>query len=309
MSIRSITILGCGALGLYYGSKLAKAGYNVKFLLRSDYNVIKNKGVKIYSIHGDFEIKINCFNDPLKCEVSDLVIIALKTTAKEYLLKTLPLLISSSSYVLTLQNGLKNEELINSVIDASKILGGIAFLCSVRKEPGVILHTAYGNIKANAFSKKCDNTILKEITDLFITSGINFEIADSLPTLKWEKLIWNVPFNGISASLGGVDTQKILNHPPLRKITEELMKEVILGAQANDIFLDNSLIKQNIDKTLNMGPYMTSMAIDRIKNNPIEVESIIGEPLRAANKKGIKLPYMEHLYAELSFYNENIIKK
>ncbi|EKD27349.1 MAG: 2-dehydropantoate 2-reductase [uncultured bacterium] len=245
---------------------------------------------------------------PEECKDSDLILVCLKTTANDYMLKTLPKLIGPNSVVMTLQNGLGNEEEISKVISADKIIGGVAFICVNRISAGKIDHSAFGHVKANGFNKNFAPEKLRAVKELFEQSGLDFSIEENLHELKWEKLVWNVPFNGLSASLGGVDTRSILAHQPTHAVAIELMKEVILGAKTQDVILDNKLIDENINKTLKMGPYMTSMSIDRLNKKPLEVEGIIGIPLRKAKDKGIKLPYMENLYAELSYYNASLIK-
>ena len=309
MRIKTVTVLGCGAIGLFYGTHLKRGGAQVRFLLRSDFETIRAQGVRVNSVAGNYHEKIDAFNHPSECAGSDLILISLKTTAKEYLLKVLPQISGPHSHVLVLQNGLGNEELVSTVFPAERIIGAVAFVCLNRDAPGVVSHTAFGMIKASGFHPGFDPNILDEISQLFAKSGIEFKVTQELKSIKWEKLVWNVPFNGLSASLGGMDTEKILKHPPTQKLVKELMKEVIVAAASQGVCLSDSLITQNIDKTYAMGPYLTSMCLDRRKGNPIETESIIGEPLKLGIKNGLSLPFMEALYAELSFYNAFIARK
>ncbi|MBN2144153.1 MAG: 2-dehydropantoate 2-reductase [Candidatus Aureabacteria bacterium] len=301
--MKSVTVLGCGAVGLFYGTRLKRGGAEVKFLLRSDYETVKINGVTVHSINGDYHETVTACRQSEECSGSDLILVSLKTTARSYLKEVLPKVYGPSSMVMTLQNGLGNEELISTMVPKNRIIGAVAFVCLNRTEPGVISHTAFGHIKANAYDPSMNENYVTEIKNLFIQAGIDFQIAPSLGLLKWEKLIWNVPFNGLSAALGGVDTLSILNHPPSYRIVEKLMEEVISIAGANGMVLSPQLIRENIDKTLRMGAYRTSMCLDRLNLKSIEAESIVGEPLRQGANKGLSLPYMESLYSALSFYN------
>ncbi len=304
MKTPTITIVGCGAVGQYYGAMLARSGLQVRFLLRSDYEYVRQNGIEIHSIRGDFHIPVQACKDPSECRNSDLIFVSLKTTAREYLADLLSQIAGPSSYIFTVQNGLGNEEFISRFVPVERIIGGVAFVCLNRLSPGCVSHTAFGMLKAQEMSPESDPSFLLKIQELFISAGIEFIITDSLKTIKWEKLVWNLPFNGLSGALGGVDTQSLLNHKPTYALVEALMKEVIVNAHAQGIPLSDSLVAQNIGKTLPMGPYYTSMALDRKHGNALEAETIVGEPLRMGLAKGLKLPYTEELYAVLSYYNQ-----
>src|SRR5688572_17166848 len=105
-----IGVVGCGALGSYYGAKLCRAGRDVRFLLRSDYDVVRRKGVRIRSPEGDFHAHPKCASRPGEIGVCDLVLICLKTTANAWFPALIPPLVGERTAVMTLQNGLGNEE-------------------------------------------------------------------------------------------------------------------------------------------------------------------------------------------------------
>ena len=147
-----IAVVGCGAVGSFYGGKLARAGHEVHFLLRSDYEVVKQKGVIIRSPQGDFTIRPNCARRPEEIGRCDLVLIALKSTANEAFSKLLPPLVDEKTVVLTLQNGLGNEEQLAKLFHPNQIMGGLCFVCLNRLEPGVIQHLAHGMVVMGEFS-------------------------------------------------------------------------------------------------------------------------------------------------------------
>src|SRR5687767_12064328 len=105
-----IAVVGCGAIGSYYGAKLHRAGDEVHFLLRSDYDVVRRNGVSIQSPDGDFNTRPRCARTSKEIGVSDLVLIGLKTTANDQFPKLLPPLVGPHTAVVTLQNGMGNEE-------------------------------------------------------------------------------------------------------------------------------------------------------------------------------------------------------
>jgi 2-dehydropantoate 2-reductase len=141
-----IAIVGCGALGSFYGAKLSRIEPDVFFLLRSDYAHAKAQGVQVDSVDGSFHARPNCAQDPAAIGPYDLVLIGLKTTANDQFPRLLLPLVGPATLVATLQNGLGNEEALAALLGPTNILGGLCFVCVNRIGPSQIRHTAYGNI-------------------------------------------------------------------------------------------------------------------------------------------------------------------
>jgi 2-dehydropantoate 2-reductase len=300
-----IAIVGAGALGLYYGAMLQRAGNDVIFLLRSDYEAIKKNGLQVYSINGNFYLKnIQGHQSAIEIGEVDLVLVGLKTFANHKYEELISPLLSDRTIILTLQNGLGNEETLAEHFGADRILGGVAFLCSNRGEPGVIHHLGEGRILLGEFNR-LDRTRSERIADLFRKAGIPCRAVQELKKIKWEKLVWNIPFNGICAlMLQPVDT--LLRHPGIRKLIFDIMNEVIEGGNAQGIKekIKTSLAEDLIKFSDGLGSYRPSMLIDRLESRPLELDTIFRAPLEAALQKGIKMPKVEELYALLDL-NEN----
>src|SRR5438874_1089222 len=124
-----IAVVGCGALGTFYGAKLAAAGHEAHFLLRSDYEVVRRQGVEIRSEEGSFHVWPHAALDPVDIGTADLVLVGLKTTANDQFAKLLPPLVGPPTVVLTLQNGLGNEAALAEIVGAERVLGGLCFVC------------------------------------------------------------------------------------------------------------------------------------------------------------------------------------
>ncbi|HWF18908.1 MAG TPA: 2-dehydropantoate 2-reductase, partial [Verrucomicrobiae bacterium] len=194
-----IGVIGCGAVGSYYGAKLGHSGQEVHFLLRSDYETVRRKGVLVRSAEGDFRFNPKCATTSEQIGKCDLVLIALKTTANDQLAKLLPPMVGESTAVLTLQNGLGNEETISKLTGAEKVLGGLCFVCLNRIEPGVIQHVAHGAIVMGEH-KRWPEPRTHDIAGAIRHSGVPCKVTDSLERAHWEKLVWNVPFNGLGVA-------------------------------------------------------------------------------------------------------------
>ncbi len=293
-----IAIVGSGALGGYYGARLARAGYDVHFLLRSDYKVVKQRGLIVHSCDGDFHLKqVNCYNNPADIGTVDLVFIGLKTTANSHYKELITPLMGTDTLAFTAQNGLGNDEQLAELFGAELVAGGLAFLCSNRTEPGIINHLDYGHIHVGSFRRKADDKV-RWLCDAFNKSGVKCQLVDNLALAQWRKLIWNVPFNGQSALLD-MTVDKIVSNPSLRQRSYALMKEIQSAARANNLHIPNEDVEQMMAYTDTMKPYYTSMHLDAKNKRPMEVESIIGEPYRRGTKAGAAMPLTKQLYEEL----------
>lgn len=293
----SIAVIGTGAVGGYYGARLAQNGNPVHFLLRSDYDAVRGKGLSIESHAGDFQLppdRLHVYNDPREMPKVDLVLVTLKTTANGQFEPLIRPLLKDDTAILTIQNGLGNEERLAELFGAKRILGGMAFVCINRAGPGLIRHTDHGIIRLGEFNGGPSDRA-SEIAEMFNASKVPCEVLADLKFGRWSKLIWNIPFNGLGAVLD-LTTDRLLDNDNGMRLLTALMAEVIAAAAAVGVRLPPDIIDIQIRHTRTMGAYRSSMQIDRQEKRPLEIESILGEPLRQARKAGISTPNLEMLY-------------
>ncbi len=297
----TIGIIGAGALGALYGARIARNGHEVKFLLRSDYDTVVRDGLQIKSPQGDFTLRPPVYKSATEMGPCDLVIIGLKTTNNHALGELLRPVVGPETVILTLQNGLGNEELIvEALVDEhpdinKRLLGCVAFLCSNRVAPGVIHHVDYGHVRLAEFSGPVISRT-EAICELFKEAEFGAKVHDSLMQIRWEKLVWNVPFNGLSVGAVLASSKDVVTNDPLRAVARGLMDEVIAGATADGVTIEPSFADLMMEYTDKMVPYKSSMQLDFEARSPIEVESILGEPYRRARGAGIPTPRLEMLY-------------
>ena len=313
-----IAIVGCGALGGYYGAKLCRDGQETHFLLRSDYEVVRRRGLFIRSAEGDFHVTPKCARTPEEIGVSDLVVIGLKTTANDQFPKLLPPLVGSHTAVLTLQNGHGSEAQLAALCGPEKILGGLCFVCLNRLEPGVIQHSAHGKIVLGEF-QRWPEPRTHDLASMIRHAGVPCAVTENLARTHWEKLVWNIPFNGLGvASAAGFDaviggnltpgralekcwtTDRLLAEPRWAALVRELMIEVIRAANALGLGIPDRMADKQIVRTREMGAYQASTLVDFERGQPLELESLFLEPLREAGKAGVATPRLAALCAVLS---------
>ena len=300
MIFSTIAIVGSGAIGLYYGGRLAEAGHDVRFLLRSDYDDVAQHGIRCKSVHGDFQITSpQIYLSPEECGPVDLVIVAWKATSNHLLDKILPPLMHERTQVLTLQNGLGNCETIAAITGAENVLGALCFVCINRLAPGLIEHSAGGRMAIGEFSVGLPERAA-EVASMFANAKVSTDIEKNVEEAVWKKLIWNIPFNGLAIAEGGKTTDLLLENPQTVAEIRSLMEEVVAAAAARGFNLDPSLIEWNIERTRTMGAYRPSSLIDWQAGREVEINAIWAEPLRRAEAAGLTLPHLTKLVAKIS---------
>ena len=296
-----IAIIGAGALGLYYGSLLQRAGEDVHFLLRRDYEAIAKNGLTVESINGNFHLQpVNSYIDSSEIGTVDLVLIGLKTFNNDQMNLLVRPLVDGGTTILSLQNGLGNEQVLAAEFPPQKIMGGVAFLCANRGEPGLIRHLGQGAVRIGHY-RGSKNEAGERISKTLAQAGIDCDYVDDLLKARWEKLVWNIPFNGLCALIGQTVTD-ILKHPPSRRLAIDIMQEVINVANAQPIsspIVSEPFIDRMIAATETMEGYRPSMMIDRQEGRQLELDSIYVKPLAAATDKSVSTPSINMLYALL----------
>ncbi len=310
-----IAIVGCGALGSYYGARLCAAGHETHFLLRSDFEAVRRSGVQVHSPDGGFLVRPHCASTPSEIGPADLVIVALKATANGRFEELLPPLTGPDTAVLTLQNGLGNEEALARLFPPVQILGGLCFVCLNRTAPGQIDHLAHGRIVLGEFGRP-SLARTHEIAGAIRDAGVPCDVTEDLARAHWEKLVWNIPFNGLGvASAAGLTallsepdvgisavpagpcltTDRLLGDPGWQRVVRELMTEVVTAAAALGHSLPADIIEHQLVRTREMGAYRASTLIDFERHQPIELDALFREPLRQARAAGVDTPLLRAL--------------
>ena len=294
-------VIGTGAIGGFYGAKLQRSGLEVHFLLNKDYAHVRRHGLKIYSKDGDFHLDtVHAHAEPATIPVCDVVLIALKTTRNHLLKNLLPTWVADHGILLTLQNGLGVEPQLAQLVNPGRvILGGLCFICSHRGAPGTIHHQDYGSLTIGAYG---DGYKPQGVTPLLETMASHWRQADvetfltpDLGYARWKKLLWNVPFNGLSVVLSATTTEMV-TYPQTRTLARDLMEEVQQAAASQGVAIPGADLEQMLRSTAAMAPYVTSMKRDYDRKMPLELEAILGYPLAVAHRKGVALPRMTMLH-------------
>ena len=300
-------VIGTGALGGFYGGLLARAGSDVHFLARSDAAHIRSHGLRIESKMGDFHLPVvNVYASVHHMPKCDCILVALKSTQNHLLPELLPDLLHGDSIVLVLQNGLHVEQVARDVVGPGRVAGGCCFLCSNKVGPGHIRHLDYGRILMGPYRGLDDSEPgpsmerLKSIQEEMTTAGIDCNTTESLTLARWRKLMWNIPFNGLSVILNA-NTKRIMQSLDSRALAESIIREVRQTANDCGYTIEPEFVKYLMADTDEMVPYDSSMRLDFLAGRPIEVEAIFGNALRAAERASVQSPITRVMYHQLKF--------
>ena len=185
-----------------------------------------------------------------------------------------------------------------AIVGPNRVLGGLCFVCINRLAAGHVRHSAGGRVSLGEWQVDGRGRAA-ELARRFKAAGIPSEAVANLAHSQWEKLVWNVPFNGLAVAEGGVTTDILLASSDTQAEIRALMAEVIAAARAQGLPLADDLIESNISRTLPMGPYRPSSLIDFLDGQEVEVGPIWEEPLRRGQQAGVAMPRLEHLLGRI----------
>jgi 2-dehydropantoate 2-reductase len=296
-----IGVVGTGAVGGYFGAYLSKAGHEVTFLARgANLESMKhNGGISIESKQGEFKAT-GIFTDRYeKLSDSDLILFCVKATdTKEVATQLVPIL-KEDAYILTLQNGVDNEEVLRELFGVERILSAATYIQAHMKEPGVVKQIENPTkLVIGALTSEGDLAIVKEISELMNSAGIICHASSNILKVKWKKLLWNVTFNPLSALVEG-KVGDILDDKGLRKTAEQIGRETISVANKAGIPLEDTLARQLIEQSEPARHHETSMLQDKRNGKPMEIESICGFVVRKGKELGVETPVIETIYSLL----------
>lgn len=294
-------VIGIGAIGGYYGGRLANAGKEVHFLFHSDYEYVKQHGLRVDSVNGDFYLRnIHAYKSTSDMPACDVVLVCLKSTNNTILKDLLPPLLHSNTLVILIQNGLGLEEDLQMEFPNLHIAGGLAFICSNKIGQGHIAHLDYGKLNIGSYSCP-DNELINRVISDFKTSGVDTDKV-RLQEARWKKLVWNIPYNGMTVVLN-TTTDHLMNNPATEQLLREMMLEVIRAANhsGEEFRINESYADEMLDMTKVMTPYSPSMKLDFDAKRPLEVEYIYSRPVIEARKSGYEMARVSMLEKQLRF--------
>ncbi|MBV9954995.1 MAG: 2-dehydropantoate 2-reductase [Pseudolabrys sp.] len=282
-----IAALAAGAVGGYFGGRLAAHGHDVHFIARGAHrDAIARDGLKIESVHGDLHLpKVNVTDDPAKVGPVDIVVFAVKLWDTEKAAALAKPLIGPNTRLITLQNGVDSPERVAPIIGAAQTVGGIAYIATVIAAPGVIKHTSQFATMRFGHPDKHADPVLDEFVAAAKAAKLDIDLSKDIAVERWEKFIFLTAMAGATASLRS-PIGPIRDDPETKAFFRKLMEEAFAVGKAKGVALDAGYVDARMAFLENkVEPGMkASMAHDLERGNRLELDWLNGK-VRALGKE------------------------
>ncbi|HUA34559.1 MAG TPA: ketopantoate reductase family protein [Candidatus Binataceae bacterium] len=295
-----ILVMGAGAVGSYFGARLAAAGEEVVLCARGSYlTAFRTRGIAIKSICGDLKLdSILATDDPREFEPYDLILFCVKAYDTDAAAKAIEGCLKDGGVILTLQNGVENEERLAAIFGRAAIMGGNARVGVEMIEPGELVHLSSGHIDFGELDGR-ETERAREMAEAFRRAGILGELTPKIKTLRWDKLVWNGAFNSV-ATITRCRVGEILDDPEGLRLVTDLMREIIAVARADGAEIEFGRVDSYLAHSQkNLRAIKTSTQQDLERGKRLEFEALAGAVVRAANRHGVAVPIMQTIYALL----------
>lgn len=295
-----IGIIGTGAVGGFFGGKLALAGFEVVFFARGKtLETLKTKGLTLETKEKTSLINNAIFSDdPSKLKTCKYILFIVKSYDTKTTIDKIKNYIAKDAIVITPQNGINNDLILSKVLNKKQIIPALTKGGFSSPKPGHFINLGFAVLEVGEYDGKISSR-LTEFANICNKAGIKTIVSKQIQTERWKKYIVNCTFNIISAIIR-LKTDQILNNSKTRELCVETMKELIIIANKEGIALDEkSAIDESIRLVEKLGSFKTSTLQDIEKSKPIELEAFTGYVLELAKKNNLKVPINELLYTLL----------
>ena len=296
-----IGVAGAGAVGSYFGGKLAQAGHKVIFLARGSHlEAMKKEGLRIQEENGEFNVYESFTSDPRDLWGCALILLCVKSHDTGAMVESLAEITENIPIIMTMQNGVENEEILKQFLPISKLLSSVTYVQTAVESPGCI--SQQGRVKLVVGDLGTSGKAL-EVVNMLQNSGIEAAHSSRIMTRKWNKLLWNVTFNPLSA-VSGARIGQILENEQLRKTAELICGETVEVAFRKGVDIDpDSVLTEVFSRAEYAKKHQTSMLQDRLRGKRMEVEAMGGYIVKLGIELGVNTPVLQSIYSVADFVN------
>ena len=296
-----IAVIGAGAVGSYYGARLARAGHDVHFVARDQQvDALRRSGLQLQSPLGDDHlIPVNATTDAARIGSADLILITVKLWATENAVRAVQPIVGASTVVVSLQNGVDKDDVIAGIVGREHVVGGVTYIFADRPEPGVVVHqgqmqrVVVGELSGGRSAR------VDRIVAALVGAGIDGLASPDIRRELWEKFVLLAANSSVTAvtrdTVGAVRTR-----PATRALYRDAMAEVVAVARAEGVPIADGFVDDRM-RFLDAMPAdgRASMAMDLLRGRPLELEWLSGALVRRAERVGVPTPIHRTLYAAL----------
>jgi 2-dehydropantoate 2-reductase len=302
-----------GAVGGYYGARLAAAGHELHVVARSDAGHLRRHGLRVESVAGDADLPAGSFavhTDPATVPPVDVALLAVKTTVgPDAAARLMAPLARPGTVLVAMQNGLGVEDPLATVANGNPVLGAMCFVCTNKVGPGHVRHLDFGRVTLGEHTGDGHpagvTAAVEAVCADLEAAGVPVQPLADLQDGRWRKLVWNVPYNGLSVVLDA-GTDELMANERTCALVREIMFEVLTGAEACGHPIPGSFAHEMLAATAAMRPYATSMKLDADAGRALEIDAIYTAPLTLAAQAGVAMPRTMMLAHQLSYLDARL---
>jgi 2-dehydropantoate 2-reductase len=304
-----ILIVGAGAVGGFYGTKLSLAGEDVTFLARgATLAALQKHDLVVKSFRGDFHARAKAVGDLSGFPPPDLIILAVKSYDTSSVIEQIRFAVGADTLLLSFQNGVENEIKLAEVFGKEKVLGCVCYIGAEVVEPGVVLHNARGTVSIGELNGE-STPRLEKIVDTFHKARIAVQASADIQKDLWVKLSWNTAFNQV-CTIARATVGAVMDSPVMVQLLRDTMKEVFAIAERHGVFLSQDLIDKSFAlSSEELRSVKPSMLQDFERGRRLEYETFAGFIVREGKKFGVPTPVNTILYEFLSFLDQLSVKE
>jgi 2-dehydropantoate 2-reductase len=300
-----IAAMAAGAVGGYFGARLAAAGHEVHFIARGALlDALRSKGLKVESILGDVHVaNVKATSDPKEVGPVDVVLFAVKLWDTEKAAEQTRPLVGPQTRIITLQNGVDSVERIAPILGADKTIGGSAYIASVMASPGVVSHTSqFARIRCGRIDGEPDAQVAAFV-EAAKAAGIDIATPASMDLERWQKFVFLVGVSSVTASMRATLGQ-IVDDPDTREFLRRIMHETVEVGRAKGVKLALDFVDQQMKFAIESAPrsMKASLAHDLERGNRLEIDWLAGKVAALGRELGVPTPANDAVYAVLKLH-------
>jgi 2-dehydropantoate 2-reductase len=295
-----VAILGAGAIGAFYGAGMADGGADVTLVARGGrLAAFRDRGLTIQEPERQRTLHLRSTDVPAEIGPVDVVLFCVKSYDTDVAAALLAPLLLDGTAVISLQNGVDNEERIAAAIGWDHVLGGSAYILASVPEPGVVIADGPRGIVFGEWQGGEPTPRVERILEVCARGGIPAQAARDIQAAKWEKFTLLAPFAAMAAGVR-LGIGEIREAPSTREMLHALMTEVWRVGRASGVALDDDLVERQFALLTGQNPGATaSQYHDLVSGHRMELEALEGTVIRLGRDNGVPTPWMDAAYAIL----------
>lgn len=303
-----VAVYGAGAVGGYFGGRLAQAGASVHLIARGpQLQALRRGGLRVRSVRGDFEVQLLATDDPAEVGPCDLVMFCVKSFDTEAAAACLGPLITRETAVLSLQNGVDNEEKIARAVGWEHVLGGVAYIFAAVTEPGLVVDTGGpGRIVFGEWDGSSSARVV-DLLEWFRKAQVDAQLSREIRSALWYKFAFICAQAGMTA-VTRLPIGRIRSQPESWAMFPRLLEEVCAVADEVRVRLPTDTVERHLKFAEGLEPHgYSSLYQDLTSGRRLELEALHGTVVRLGHKHGVEVPASEVVYAILKAWDGHLI--